>query len=160
MEEIVVGIGDIKTGKGDKPIVTYALGSCVGVCLYDEKIGVGGMLHAMLPTMADQTVIREPERYVNTGLRKLYTILCHMGVDKGRLKAKLVGGAKMFEYQTAVRDADIGTLNVREAKEALRQLGIPLVREVTGGMVGRTIRFIPSNGAITIRATDGTTEVI
>lgn len=160
MEEIVVGIGDIKTGKGDMPIVTYALGSCVGICLYDERLGLGGMLHAMLPTTADQLVVREPERYVDTGLKKLYTILCHMGADRGSLKAKLVGGAKMFEYQTVVKEADIGTLNVWEAKEGLRQLGIPLVREVTGGMVGRTIRFIPTNGAITIHSSDGTTEVI
>lgn len=160
MAEIVVGVGDIKIGKGDVPIATYALGSCVGVCIYDEVLGLGGMLHAMLPTASDPTVPREPDRYVDTGMVKLYNTLCRLGGDKGRLKAKLIGGAKMFEYHTNVGAADIGTLNVWKAKEALKRLGIPLVREVTGGVVGRTIRFVPADGSVTIQASDGTTEVI
>ena len=160
MGDIIVGIGDIKIVKGEIPLVTYALGSCVGICVYDEGIGLGGMLHAMLPTVVDPTMIVEVDKYVDTGVVKLYNTLCRLGADKGRLKAKLIGGAKMFEYNTSVRDADIGTLNVCKAREALKKLGVPLVREVTGGEVGRTIRFVPTSGVVTITSTDGKTELI
>lgn len=159
MGEIIVGIGDFKVAKGDNPIVTYALGSCVGVCLYDAN-GIGGMLHAMLPTSAGKTPLVEPQKYVDSGMLNLYRMLCQMGVDREHLKAKLVGGAKMFEFKTAVDDVDIGTANVLQARKSLQKLGISLVREVTGGEVGRTIRFIPANGMVMIRSTDRRTEVI
>lgn len=160
MGDVVVGIGDIKIIKGEVPLVTYALGSCVGICVYDEVIGLGGMLHAMLPTAVDPAMMVEVDKYVDTGVVKLYNTLCRLGADKGRLKAKLIGGAKMFEYTASVSDADIGTLNVLKARESLRKLGVPLVREVTGGEVGRTIRFVPTSGSVTILSTDGRTEVI
>jgi len=49
MKQIIVGIADMKVGSGNDEIVTYALGSCIGVCMYDEIVQAGGMLHAMLP---------------------------------------------------------------------------------------------------------------
>lgn len=160
MEDIVVGIGDIKIAKGENPIVTYALGSCVGVCIYDEATGIGGMLHAMLPAFTDGISGKEPEKYVDSGMVSLCNMLCHIGAYRGNLKAKLVGGAKMFEYKTTLDALDIGTANVLQARVSLKNIGIPLVREVTGGEVGRTIRFIPASGVVTIQSTDGKFEVI
>ena len=51
--EVVVGMGDMKIARGDSVLATYALGSCVGVCMYDDELGIGGMLHAMLPKSKD-----------------------------------------------------------------------------------------------------------
>lgn len=156
-----MGIGDSKVAQGENTIVTYALGSCVGVCIYDEGNGVGGMLHAMLPSFAHASSSEAlPLKYVDSGMESLYRTLCHMGADKNRMKAKLVGGAKMFDFTTAESDMDIGTANVLQAKESLRKLGISLVREVTGGEVGRTIRFVPASGNVTIYASDSSTETI
>ena len=160
LNDIIVGIGDIKIAEGEIDIVTYALGSCVGVCMYDEVLGVGGMLHAVLPSAQNPNSKVNPERYVDSGILLLFNRLVSMGADMGRLKVKLVGGAKMYDYKTSMREVDIGMANVMQAKKLLRKLGISIVREVTGGEVGRTVHFIPANGRVEIHSTDNRREVI
>lgn len=160
MNEIVVGIGDIKVVKGEGDIVTYALGSCVGVCMYDEVLGLGGMLHAMLPSAQNAKSKLKPEKYVDPGILHLYNRLEDMGADAEHLKVKLIGGAKMYEYNTSMRGVDIGTANVIKARSMLQNLGVSIVKEVTGGEVGRTVHFTPANGRVEIRSTDNRKEVI
>lgn len=160
MSDIVVGIGDVKIAKNGEDIVTYALGSCVGVCMYDEVLGVGGMLHAMLPTARKVNSEVRPAKYVDSGILILYNKLQSMGADTSRLKVKLVGGAKMYEYKTSMTEVDIGTANVMQARSLLQKLGISIAKEVTGGEVGRTVHFTPANGRVEIRSTDNRKEVI
>ncbi len=46
----VVGVGDYKISTSPlEVLVTYSLGSCLGVAAYDPRAGVGGLLHFMLP---------------------------------------------------------------------------------------------------------------
>lgn len=159
MEEIIVGIGDIKCGRGEQSIATYALGSCVGVCLYDEQTGIGGLLHALLP-YSKKTKMVDSARYVDTGVKRLYQEVCRRGGMPARMKAKVVGGARMFEFKSRDDAGDIGTANVRQVHIELQALGIPVVCEVTGGDVGRTIHFTPGTGSIRICASDKTEEII
>lgn len=160
MKDSVVEIGDIKIAKGEGELVTYALGSCVGVCMYDEVLGLGGLLHAMLPSAPHTNPGVRPEKYVDSGILKLYNRLGNMGADTARLKAKLIGGAKMYDYKTSIKAVDIGTANVMQAKRMLQKLGVSIVKEVTGGEVGRTVHFTPANGRVEIRSTDNRREVI
>ena len=160
LEEIVVGIGDIKCGRGEQSIATYALGSCVGVCLYDEQTGVGGVLHALLPFSKNSVGMMEHARYVDTGIKRLFQEICHRGAMPCGLKAKVVGGAKMFDFKSGTAQEDIGTANVRQVHKQLQEMGIPIVGEVTGGEVGRTIHFTPGTGSIRILATDKTEKII
>lgn len=160
LEEIIVGIADIKCSKGEQSITTYALGSCVGVCLYDEQTGIGGMLHAMLPISKEFLELENQARYVDTGIKRLLQEICHRGALSSGLKAKVVGGAKMFEFKTTTTEEDIGSANVNQVRKELQALGIPIVREVTGGVVGRTIRFTPGTGTVHIFATDNTEQII
>ncbi|MDD7402412.1 MAG: chemotaxis protein CheD [Butyribacter sp.] len=159
MEE-VVGIADMKIIKGEGVLATYALGSCVGICLYDEVTKIGGLLHAMLPDSSMAQPLINPQKYVDTGIEQLYRTMCHMGAVPGFLRAKIIGGAKMFEYKTSMEVADIGTANVVKAKHCLAALGIPIISELTGGEVGRTIRFNPVNKDVIVHSTDGKIEVI
>ena len=46
---ITVGIADLNVAKAPDTLVTYALGSCVGVCIYDNMKKIAGMVHIMLP---------------------------------------------------------------------------------------------------------------
>ena len=47
---IIVGIGEMAVAdRPDDVIVTYALGSCVAVCLFDPAARVAAMLHFLLP---------------------------------------------------------------------------------------------------------------
>ena len=47
---LVVNISDFKISNnpGDH-IVTYSLGSCLGVTVYDPTLRLGGMIHCLLP---------------------------------------------------------------------------------------------------------------
>ena len=50
MCDLIVGISDIKiSNASDDVIITYALGSCIGISVYDPVAKVGGLLHYMLP---------------------------------------------------------------------------------------------------------------
>lgn len=160
MEEIVVGIGDMKAVRGKWEIITYALGSCVGICLYDLNAGVGGMVHAMLPTAIRNLDFTNPDKYVDSGIKHLCHDLCHRGATVQNLRAKIVGGARMFEFKTTMGDTDIGSANVIQAKQTLAELGIKLKREVTGGTVARTIRFRTIDGSVLIHGADNTEQII
>lgn len=160
LQDTLVEMADVKVIKENGTLTTYALGSCVGVCIYDPVTGVGGMLHAMLPDSQKAEMVTNYGKYVDTGIEELYKKVCRMGGDKRRLKAKVVGGAKMFEYKTTPDEYDIGTANVLQTQKYLQKLGIPIVCQVTGGQVGRTIRFHPAKGSVMIRSTDGKVEVI
>lgn len=157
--EIVVGIADMKIAQGaDQTLSTYALGSCVGVCIYDEVLKLGGLLHAMLSNAGDEH--DNPYRYVDTGLAEMIQKLRVKGASPQRMKAKLVGGARMFGYNVTMSGDDIGSRNVRQVKQVLRQYRIPLITEDTGGEVGRTIRFSMETGLVTVLNADKTQKII
>ena len=158
MQEIVVGISDVKFAKGEVQLVTYALGSCVGVCIYDDVRHVGGMLHAMLPDANKGSFDGRIEKYVNSGIPYLYKRLCAMGTDARHLIAKIVGGAKMFDFAATGAESDIGTANIVAARKCLNYLGIPIIAEATGGTVGRSVWFSVSDGSVKIKTTSN--EVI
>ena len=157
MQEIVVGISDIKVAKGETQLVTYALGSCVGVCIYDDVVQIGGMLHAMLPDANAHGTDSKIETYVNSGIPYLYKKLCAMGADARRLKAKVIGGAKMFDFAVTGSEADIGTANIIAVRKCLNYLKIPIVAEATGGTVGRTVWFTTSDGSVRVKTTGNET---
>lgn len=167
MAQKIVEIADLKTGGKNDELVTYALGSCVGICMYDEGLHIGGLLHAMLPdayagSMEHMDGRRDtcPERYVNTGIERLYKTLCVRGADSGNLKVKIIGGANMFSFDFSDKNMDIGTQNVIQSKRILSEMGIPVVAQMTGGTVGRTIKFYPGDARVEISATDGTKHII
>lgn len=51
-KEIKVGIGDMKFIRGEGRIITYALGSCIGVTFYDPFLRLGALLHILIPLSA------------------------------------------------------------------------------------------------------------
>lgn len=160
MKQIIVGIADMKVGSGTDEIVTYALGSCIGVCMYDEIAQIGGMLHAMLPKQGPNANLADTDKYVDSGIVHLYRILCRRGAGTGRIKAKIIGGANMFRFDKSGRAIDIGTLNVKEAKQSLVRFGIPITAEMTGGDTGRTVYFTAGTGEVKIRTTENQKFVI
>ena len=159
-KEIVVGMGDMKTARGKEVLATYALGSCIGLCIYDNVTKVGGLLHAMLPEARNKNYSTNPYRYVDTGVEELLKAMCARGANMRRMKAKLVGGAKMFHFKTTVDEDHIGARNVNRVHEILSEQKIPIEWEVTGGEVSRTIRFLPETGKVTIITPNHMEEII
>ncbi|MBQ8930958.1 MAG: chemotaxis protein CheD [Ruminiclostridium sp.] len=148
MEKIIVGISDVKTCTEPSEIVTYALGSCVGICMRDGVNGVSGMAHIMLP---DSTAIQTDGnrmKFADTGIELLYNELIKLGAVHSRLTAKIAGGANMFG--SVSNTMNIGERNVIATKKQLEKLGVPITAEDTGLDYGRTIKFNSEDGSLLV----------
>src|SRR5690625_5411637 len=93
---VIVGIADLKLAKSPQMIRTSALGSCVGVIVYDLSKEIAGLTHIMLPdsNLSKQEKIN-PYKYADTAIHCLLTKLNAKGANKFQLKAKIAGGAQM-----------------------------------------------------------------
>lgn len=151
MANITIGIGDLKVCRAPDVLVTYALGSCVGICLVDSQAGVGGLSHIMLPdSTSGMNGATMPMRFADTAIPMLIRQMEQLGASKGRLKAKIAGGATMFA--TASDKFNIGERNIAAVKRILMSNRIPIIAEDTGLDYGRTQFFYPESGIMEIRA--------
>ena len=159
MANLTIGIGDLKVCKKPDILVTYALGSCVGICLLDSTAGVGGLSHIMLPdSTAGVNGASAPMRFADTAIPMLIREMEKLGASRGRLRAKIAGGATMFAI--ANDKFDIGDRNVAKVKEMLAKERIPILAEDTGADYGRTLFFYPETGVMEIRAATRGTKML
>ena len=148
---IKVGIAQMDIVKVPNTIRTSGLGSCVGVVLYDEVKKIAGMIHIMLPDSALGRGTLNIAKFADTGITALIDKLALEGVSKLSLKAKMAGGAQMFQFTSNSDSMRIGPRNVEAVKQELKKHGIRLVSEDTGGNSGRTIEFDPVTCKLNIR---------
>ncbi len=147
---VKVGVGDLAVTADGATITTSGLGSCVAVAIADERAGVRGLLHAMLPSAdAVRTPAPRPGKYVDSGIETLLRDLDAAGASRPSMRAWLVGGAEMLDLTEA-----IGPRNVTSAERVLEAANVPIVARDVGDAVGRTVR-VRANGAVVVRAADG-----
>lgn len=151
-EKVVkVGIADMNIIKYPSLIRTSGLGSCVGVVIYDEKKELAGMAHVMLP---DSTLARSGQlniaKFADTAVKELVNRLLKQGARLSMLKAKLAGGAQMFQF-SGNDMMRIGPRNVDAVRKELADLRIRIIAEDVGGNSGRTIEFNPQTCLLQIR---------
>lgn len=158
MSKITVGISDLKLCRAPDELITYALGSCVGVCLADVSAGIAGMSHFMLPSSKEVPGDNNLLKFADTAIQLLYDIMLSMGADKGRITAKIAGGADMFGRIGSL--GNIGMRNAAAAKDMLKKLGIPLIAEDIGSNYGRTVLFDAKTGSMTVSSGLKGTKVI
>jgi chemotaxis protein CheD len=149
---IVIDISDAKVS--DNPsdtLVTYSLGSCIGVCLYDPALHVGGMLHYQLPTakMDAERARSKPFMFADTGMRLLLDKLLTMGVNKKRLHVRLAGGATMA---TGPQGFDIGKRNYLAIRKILWSEALFIDAEDVGGGAARSLYLDMADGTVTVRS--------
>lgn len=144
-KRIYIHAGQIYAAAERTEVVTI-LGSCVAVCLYDAARGVGGLNHYMLP-MNGPTI---SSRYANHAFDLLLQQLLALGAGRGRIEAKIFGGASMLTTATP-SETDLGTRNVLAARSRLEQEGIPIVAEDVGGHHGRKLLFVTSDGTAQVK---------
>ena len=118
--------------------VTTVLGSCVAICLWDPVAGVGGMNHYLLPFFAGEG--KGTPRFGNVAVAQLVDRLLAVGAARGRLQAKVFGGACVLEAFQA-RQGHLGEKNAGVAFRLLENLGIPVVSRDVGGRSGRKLIF-------------------
>lgn len=158
---IKVGMADLNVATPPHSIRTSGLGSCVGVIIYDDRTGISGMAHVMLPSseLSSQQVLNIA-KYADTAIPDLLKRLENKGVQKYNLKAKIAGGAQMFSFSTGNDLMRIGPRNVEAVKSILNDLQIPILAEDVGGKSGRTIEFSTLSKMLHIRTVNqGTKEI-
>ena len=139
-----------KTQKGEE-LITYALGSCCGICLYDPNIRLAALIHIMLP-LNMETGRKNTMKYADTGIRETLRQMEAKGARRARISAKVAGGAKMFAVSGNGSLGNIGQRNIESVHKVLRAENIRLVAEDVGGSVARTLSFDPVTGRATIRS--------
>ncbi len=149
---VTVGISDMKIVKEHEMLISYALGSCVGICIMDSLAQIAGMAHIMLPYNKIGDKKEEVFKYADTGITEMVRQMEKIGCIRSRMTAKIAGGAKMFDIKGSSTIGSIGERNVAAVKETLRKLSIKLIAEDVGENYGRTIIFDRSNGSLTVKS--------
>lgn len=147
---VEVGVGQLEFGQYPSVLMTPALGSCVGLTLWDSTRQRGGMAHIMLPSSGDSAMKGEATRFATVAVPMLVDKLVRLGSPVKRLQAKLAGGSAMFRGDSNM--ASIGQRNVAEVKVQLERYGIKPVAEDTGGSHARTIELHLDTGLLVVRS--------
>ena len=149
-KDLKVGIGDMKFARGDGQIITYALGSCIGITMYDPAIRLGGLLHIMLPSRTDP---KDPKVFkdADIGIQEMIRKLSAFGMLKSRTIVKIAGGAKMFEIQGNSSFGNIGERNAAMVKKLLMEERMRITASDTGGSYARTMLINIANGDVIVR---------
>ncbi|RYL95320.1 chemotaxis protein CheD [Sporolactobacillus sp. THM7-4] len=151
---IHVGLAEIKFAEEPEILRTMGLGSCVAAILYSESKHLAGMAHVMLPDSGlARTKTFPPGKFADTAIPEIVRVLTdERRIPLCTLKAKLAGGAEMFQLNRSFPLVSIGERNVAAVKEQLNKFQIPVVAEETGKDYGRTIEFDTGSGELVIRA--------
>ena len=147
--KITIGIADMKMAQNSGMLITYALGSCIGICLYDQKIKLGALIHIMLPLNMEPGR-KNTMKYADTGIRETLKMMEAKGASRSRITAKIAGGAKMFEVKGGSL-SNIGQRNIESVHNTLKREGIKLLQEDVGGTVARTLLFDVGTGLGCVR---------
>lgn len=137
-EEIKVRISDYKLATYPDTLITIALGSCVGIAIYDPITKIGGLSHVMLP---DSSMFKQPykvEKFADLALPEMVAEI-RKQTKNNPLVAKIAGGANMFQFASQGEGESIGERNIKAVTQSLNELGIPLLGQNTGGNIGRTM---------------------
>ncbi len=148
--ELKVGIGDMKFTRGEGTVITYALGSCIGITFYDPVIRLGALLHILLPVRLSESDTNV-YKYADPGIQQTIQKLTAFGMVKSRTVVKIAGGAKMFELSGKSDFGNIGQRNIATVKQILVSQGLRVAAEDTGGTCARTMVLNVANGAVSIR---------
>lgn len=149
-DKLIVGIADMKMARDGEKLITYALGSCIGICLYEKQMKLAALIHIMLPLNLE-TGRKNVYKYADTGIRSTLKEMELKGAHRSGITAKIAGGARMFEISGG-SIGNIGQRNIESVRQILRMEKIPLLWENVGGTVARTMEFDSTTGNGTIRS--------
>ena len=159
---VIVGMADMKvTDKPDETLITYALGSCLGIIVHDPVARVAGLLHVMLPSSeidAAKAKI-QPAMFVDTGVPLLFKECYRLGARKERMTVSVAGGS--FAGKSDADDSfQIGKRNMITLRKLLWKNGVLISADETGGLQqSRTMSVQVDSGIVSLR-TNGTLRVL
>ncbi len=135
-------------------LVTYALGSCIAVAVYDPVVKVGGLLHFMLPdSLLDLNKAgKTPAMFADTGVPFLFKSCYKLGAEKRRMIVKIAGGASILDNSNHFR---IGQKNITALRKIFWKNNVLVDGDDTGGYYNRTVRLHISTGKFDIKDSSG-----
>ncbi len=154
----IVGVADMKISNSpDDSLMTYSLGSCIGLVIYDPVVKVGGILHYMLPeSQIDKTKAQKnPYMFADTGIPRLFKGAYKFDAKKNRMKIYVFGGAQILDQKGFF---NIGKRNYMALKKMFFKNKVIIDTEETGGEVNRTIRLEIKTGEVFVK-TSGNREI-
>jgi chemotaxis protein CheD len=150
---VTVGIADMKTsGDPESVIITHALGSCLGITIYDPVARVGGMLHAMLPdsSIDPRKATDNPFIFVDTGVPRLFREAYTKGADKGRIIVKVAGGATS-KANSEEDYFQIGKRNFVMLRKVFWKNNVLIKAHDVGGCESRTMTLHIATGEVRLK---------
>ena len=154
----IVGVADMQvSNEPGEVLVTYSLGSCIGIVIYDGTARVGGMLHYMLPdsSMDREKAAKKPYMFADTGIPRLFKQSYQLGAKKNRIRVYVAGGAEILDQKGFF---NIGKRNYMALKKIFFKNNVLIDSENVGGNVNRTVRLDIGTGDIHVK-TSGSKEV-
>lgn len=150
-ELIKVGMADYKTGRNPDSLISYGLGSCIGIALFDSINKIGGLAHIMLPDSTQARNAENPAKFANTALPLMLDKMLKMGAIKSRITAKIAGGSQMFTFANATDVMRVGERNAEAVRTILKSMDIRLLADDTGGNYGRTVELKLDTGVYRVK---------
>ncbi|MDM8535507.1 chemotaxis protein CheD [Desulfobacterales bacterium HSG17] len=153
--------------------VTTVLGSCISVILYNPRLKMSAMCHAVMPlcekrnrcefeaglvkNMKCPFNFSEPSRYVNCALNNMIGQFRRWNISPDETKVRLFGGADMFDYGPGpIRNLSVGSQNIEMAKRIIGAEKMKIAKADVGGLVGRKIVFFPKTGRVLLKRLNST----
>lgn len=152
MAYTTIGISEMRiSGNAEDVLITYSLGSCIGLTLYDPVIRAGGMVHCMLPlSKTDETkALSNPCMYVDTGVLALLRSLFDLGAQRKNIIAKIAGGSNFLDEKEIFK---IGERNYTMVRKVLWKNDILIRGEEVGGNIARTMILHIKDGRTVIKS--------
>jgi chemotaxis protein CheD len=152
---LVVGVSDMKVSNDPTSVlVTYSLGSCIGIAVFDPVARAGGLLHYMLPESAldGAKAAANPFMFADTGIPRLFKSVYELGGKKSRMRVVMVGGSKVLDQNGFF---NIGKRNEMAARKLFHRNNVVIDFADTGGSGNRTIRLTVRDGKCWLKASAG-----
>ncbi len=147
---VIVGVGEIACAHEPEVLVTQALGSCIGLTLWDPRLCIGGMAHVMLPASPAGDFTGRRHRFADLAVPELVEEMLRLGAGRHRMIAKIAGGAAMFKGDSGMDT--IGKRNATAVIEQLEKCGLTVRAADTGGSHARTIELHMNSGVLLVRS--------
>lgn len=155
----IVGISDMKVSRNPlDTLITFSLGSCIGVALWDPQVHVAGLLHYMLPDakLDNERAKLSPYMFGSSGIPLLFRQVYSLGAVKSRLNIYVVGGSQLMDSAGIF---NIGQRNYEILQCLFSKNGIRPTKIDVGGAVNRTISINAGTGRVTLKVS-GKEEVV
>jgi chemotaxis protein CheD len=134
--------------------VTTILGPCLAVTFWCRRSHVAAICHAMLPVAP--TGGRSPAgaarwKYVSEAIPEILARFVRKGLRPTSLEIKLFGGADLLRDSASSPAGQIGSQNVRLARELLAGRRLAVRASDVGGNTGRKLVFNTLTGDVDIK---------